>query len=191
VRLFVALDLPTIVRAALARLIAELAPKSRGARWVKAENLHVTLKFIGHVESANLRPIENALATLHSAEAVSLDFRGIGFFPNEYHPRVVWCGVQASPNLAALATDIDRAFEPLGIEREARPYVPHLTLARFKTEEGVKDLVDAANAMKSYDFGAARETNFHLYESLLKPSGAQYNRLASYPIVSSAKAKEK
>lgn len=190
-RLFVALDLPETVRRALAELIATLAPKSRGARWVKAENLHVTLKFIGHVDREKLSPIQNALATVHSAGAVSLDFRGIAFFPNEYHPRVVWCGVQASPNLAALAADIDRALEPLGVEPETRPYTPHLTLARFKTEDGVSDLVKAANEMKSYDFGGTQETNFHLYESLLKPSGAQYNRLASYPIVSSAKAKEK
>jgi 2'-5' RNA ligase len=191
VRLFVALDLPEAVRRALAELIANLAPKSSGARWVKAENLHVTLKFIGHVDGDKLRPIQDALAALRSAEPVNLEFHGIGFFPNEYHPRVVWCGVQASPNLSALAADIDRALEPLGVEPETRPYTPHLTLARFKTEEGVSDLVDAANAMKSYDFGGAHESNFHLYESLLKPSGAQYNRLASYPIVSSAKPKEK
>jgi RNA 2',3'-cyclic 3'-phosphodiesterase len=186
VRLFVALDLPEAVRRALADLIATLAPKSTGARWVKAENLHVTLKFIGHVDRDKLRPIQDALAALHPAEPVSLDFRGMGFFPNEYHPRVVWCGVQASPNLAALAADIERALEPLGIVPETRQYTPHLTLARFKTEDGVSDLVKAANEMKSYDFGGTRETKFHLYESLLKPSGAQYNRLASFPIVSNA-----
>ena len=185
-RLFVALDLPEAVRRALADLIAMLAPKSTGARWVKAENLHVTLKFIGHVDRDKLRQIQDALATLHSVEPVRLDFHGIGFFPNEYHPRVVWCGVQASPNLAALAADIDHTLKPLGVEPETRPYTPHLTLARFKTEGGVKDLVDAANAMKSYDFGGTLETKFHLYESLLKPSGAQYNRLASFPIVSNA-----
>ena len=189
-RLFVALDLPEAVRAALAGLISNLAPKSSGARWVRAENLHVTLKFIGHVEKEKLRPIQDALASVRSADAVALTFRGIGFFPNEFHPRVVWCGVASSPNLAPLAANIDRALEPLGIELETRPYTPHLTLARFKTEDGVSELVDAANQMKSYDFGGARETNFHLYESLLKPSGAQYNRLASFPIAGDAAAKE-
>lgn len=182
-RLFVALDLADGVRGALAGLIAKLKPKSSGARWVNAENLHVTLKFIGHIENDKLRPIQEALCKIHSAQVVDLRFRGMGFFPNEFHPRVIWCGVAASPNLAALAVDIDRSLEPIGIERDSKPYTPHLTLARFKTGEGVSELVKAANEMKSYDFGDARETNFHLYESLLKPSGPQYNRLASYPIV--------
>lgn len=182
-RLFVALDLADGVRRALAELIAKLKPKSSGARWVNAENLHVTLKFIGHIENHKLRPIQEALRKIHSAQVVSLQFHGMGFFPNEFHPRVIWCGVAASPNLATLAADIDRALEPIGIEREGKPYTPHLTLARFKTEAGVPELVNAANEMKSYDFGEARETSFHLYESLLKPSGAQYNRMASYPIV--------
>jgi 2'-5' RNA ligase len=191
VRLFVALDLPDGVRSALAGLIAKLKPKSSGARWVNAENLHVTLKFIGHVEIDRLRPIQEALGTIHSSQVIDLQLRGIGFFPNERHPRVVWCGVAASPNLVALAADIEHALEPLGIESEGRPFTPHLTLARFKTEVGVSDLVRAANEMKSYDFGETHEVNFHLYESLLKPFGAQYNRLASYPILSGSVAKEK
>lgn len=182
-RLFVALDLAAGVRRALAELIATLRPKSSGASWVNAENLHVTLKFIGHIESGKLTAIQEALSTVHSPQVVGLQFRGMGFFPNEFHPRVIWCGVASSPNLAALAADIDRALEPIGIEREGKHYTPHLTLARFKTEVGVPDLVNAANEMKSYDFGEASETSFHLYESLLKPSGAQYNRLATYQIV--------
>lgn len=190
-RLFVALNLSDGVRRALTGLIAKLKPKSSGARWINAENLHVTLKFIGHVENDRLRPIQEALTTIHSPQVIDLQYRGIGFFPNERHPRVVWCGVAASPNLAALAADIDRVLEPLGIESEGRPYTPHLTLARVKTEEGVVDLVRAANEMNSYDFGEAHESNFHLYESLLKPSGAQYNRLASYSILGESATSEK
>jgi 2'-5' RNA ligase len=189
VRLFVALDLPHDVRRALAELIAKLKPKSRGAHWVEPQNLHITLKFIGHVDSKKLRSIWDALAAVHSEQAVDLHFRGMGFFPNEHRPRVIWGGMTASPNLAVLAADIDRALVPLGIEAERRPFMPHLTLARFKSDEGVKDVVGAANDMKSWEFGAAIETNFHLYESLLKPTGAQYNRLASIPIVRGAAAK--
>ena len=187
-RLFVALDVPDVARRALTELISKLQPKSRGARWVQPENLHITLKFIGHVESDKLAPIRDALSTIHSAEPLDLRFHGMGFFPNEHRPRAVWCGIAASANLAPLAADIDRALAPLGVEAETRPFTPHLTLARFKTDEGVAAVVHAANEMKSYDFGHSVETNFHLYESLLKPSGAQYNRLASFPIVSGSAA---
>jgi RNA 2',3'-cyclic 3'-phosphodiesterase len=189
VRLFVALDLPEAVRRALAELIAKLQPKSRGARWVRPENLHITLKFIGHVGNEKLSPIQSALSSIHAAQPIELHFRGMGFFPNEHRPRAFWCGVAASPNLAELAADIDRALVPLGIEAEKRPFTPHLTLARFKSDEGVREVVRAATGMKSTDFGAATETNFHLYESLLKSTGAQYNRVASFPFVGGSTAK--
>ena len=187
-RLFVALDLPDQVRHAITELIAKLQPKSRAARWIKPENLHITLKFIGHVPSEKLSPIQAALSPIHTSEPVELHFRGTGFFPNEHRPRAFWCGIASSPNLAELAANIDRALVPLGIEAETRPFTPHLTLARFKSDEGIREVVQAATDMKSTDFGAATETNFHLYESLLKSTGAQYNRVASFPFVGGSTA---
>ncbi len=187
-RLFVALDLPDPVRHAISELIAKLQPKSRAARWIKPENLHITLKFIGHVGNEKLSPIQTALSSIHTAQPVELHFHGMGFFPNERRPRAFWCGIASSPNLAELAADIDRALVPLGIDAETRPFTPHLTLARFKSDEGVREVVQAATNMKSADFGAATETNFHLYESLLKSTGAQYNRVASFPFVGGSTA---
>ena len=187
-RLFVALDLPDQVRHSIAELIAKLQPKSRAARWIKPENLHITLKFIGHVGNEKLSPIQSALSSIRADQPVELHFRGMGFFPNEHHPRAFWCGIASSPNLAELAANIDRALVPLGIEAETRPFTPHLTLARFKSDEGIREVVHATNEMKSTDFGAATETNFHLYESLLKSTGAQYNRVASFPFVGGSTA---
>jgi RNA 2',3'-cyclic 3'-phosphodiesterase len=188
VRLFVALDLPSPVRQAITELIAKLQPKSRGARWIKSENLHITLKFIGHVENEKLSPIQTALSPIRISQSVELHFRGMGFFPNEHRPRAFWCGIASSPNLAELAANLDRALVPLGIEPETRPFTPHLTLARFKSDEGIREVVHTATDMKSTDFGSATETNFHLYESLLKSTGAQYNRLASFPFVGGSTA---
>jgi 2'-5' RNA ligase len=188
VRLFVALDLPNLVRHAITELIANLQPKSRSARWIKPENLHITLKFIGHVSDEKLSPIQTALSSINSTQPVELHFRGMGFFPNEHRPRAFWCGIASSPNLSELAADIDRTLLPLGIEAETRPFTPHLTLARFKSDEGIRDVVHAATDMKSTDFGTATETNFHLYESLLKSTGAQYNRVASFPFVGGSTA---
>jgi len=188
VRLFVALDLPEPVRHAITELIAKLQPKSRTARWIRPENLHITLKFIGHVGNEKLSPIQTALSSIRAAQPIELHFRGMGFFPNEHRPRAFWCGIAASPNLADLAANIDRALVPLGVEAETRPFTPHLTLARFKSDEGIREVVHAATDMKSTDFGAATETNFHVYESLLKSTGAQYNRLASFPFVGGSTA---
>jgi len=138
-RLFVAFDLPGEVRTALGEPIARLKPLCRAARWARPEGMHVTLKFIGHAiadgDTEKLDATRAALAAVQSSEPVEIRYRGIGFFPDARRPRVVWCGVEASANLAKLAADIESRLEPLGIPRETRAFVPHLTLARFKSPE--------------------------------------------------------
>jgi 2'-5' RNA ligase len=194
VRLFVALDLREDVRQAIRDLIARLQPAGRGARWVRPEGMHITLKFIGHVDEAKLGAIGQALEAVDSPQPVDLRFRGVGFFPNERRPRVIWCGIEASKNLPPLASDIENALQPVGIQPESREFVPHLTLARFSSREGAPaktpklvpsatELVRLANELESQEFGSARETDFHLFESTLHRSGAEYRKLASYRFV--------
>lgn len=185
-RLFVALDFPGEVRQALRDLIARLQRESSGARWVRPEGMHITLKFIGETDAKNLDAIRAALSPIQSANSVTMRFRSLGFFPNERRPRVMWCGVEASPNLVEVAAGVERVLEPLGIPRESRDFVPHLTLARFNSHMGFEKFVKAAGELKSYDFGSAHETEFYLYESVMNPSGAEYNRLATFPFVKGA-----
>src|ERR1700682_6580614 len=111
-RLFVALEIPAAVRENLATLMDELraadaSSAKNKARWVRPENLHVTLKFIGHIDAGKLDAIRASLAEVSSGGTVELRFRGLGFFPNEKRPRVFWAGIAASPNLAPLDADID------------------------------------------------------------------------------------
>ena len=183
-RLFVALDFPDSVRASLRDLIARLRPSSSGVRWARPEGMHITLKFVGEADQGKLDAIRAALSSVHSPQPIKMHFRGLGFFPNERKPRVLWCGVESSANLAALAAGIESALEPLGIPRESRGFVPHLTLGRFDSQrppKGTDKLVSAANDLKSSEFGSARELEFYLYQSVLRPAGAEYNRLAAFP----------
>lgn len=189
-RLFVAFDLPAEVRQALGELIARLQRQCREARWVRAESMHLTIKFIGYAvggeDAKKLASVRAALAAIRSDMPVEMRFRGVGFFPNARRPRVAWCGVEASPNLAQIVADIERALEPLGIPSETREFVPHLTLARFDSHKGLDPLLRAADELKSCDFGSARETEFYLYESILKRSGAEYRKVETYSFVKGA-----
>lgn len=185
-RLFVAFDLPADVRRALDDLIARLKRQCREARWVRAEGMHLTLKFIGWIDPADAKKFDAlraALAAIRSDGPVEMHFRGVGFFPNARRPRVAWCGVEASPNLAEIVAEIERVLEPLGVPRENRKFVPHLTLARFDSHKGLDPLLRAADELETSDFGSARETEFYLYESILKRSGAEYRRVETYPFV--------
>lgn len=188
-RLFVALDLQEHVREALIDLIARLKPECPKARWVRPEGMHITLKFIGEADPGKLAAIRAALEAVHSAAPVEIHLRGVGFFPNERRPRAAWCGVEASSNLAQLAADAVIALETLGFPAESRQFVPHLTLARFNSPDGLERFVAAASNLKSQEFAHARVSEFHLFQSFLKPSGSEYQRLATFPLVATANEK--
>ena len=179
-RLFVALEIPITARKNLSTLIASLRAITREPRWVRAENLHVTLKFLGEVREDNLAAVQAALGGIRSRQAVTLEFRGLGFFPNEKKPRVFWAGIEASSNLKTLAADIEGAMEKCGIAREKREFSPHLTLARLERSlpEALRKAI-AENAQR--EFGSLRTGEFHLMQSKLKPSGAEYTTLQTFP----------
>jgi 2'-5' RNA ligase len=180
-RLFVALELPATVRENLGALLESLRAVSPQTRWVRPENLHLTLKFIGEAAETKLAAIRSALAGARSDQPTTVIFRGLGFFPNEKRPRVFWAGIEASPNLKTLAAEIDRATEKLGIPREQRPFSPHLTLARFEPPELPEKLRSAIQENSAREFGSFRTNQYHLIESKLKPSGAEYTTLESFP----------
>ena len=195
VRVFVALDIPGEVRAAIAAVMDKLRPTCREARWVRIEGTHVTLKFIGEVPPEKIEPIQASLSQIQFAnfpgagsaasppKAIELKFRGLGFFPNERRPRVLWAGIEAGAELGALAAALEAALEPLGIAKEQRAFSPHLTLARFETERGkpsLNGLRDAISKAGPLEFGSSTAVEFHLYQSILKRGGAEYTRLATF-----------
>lgn len=186
-RLFVALDISADVRRALGALVERLAARCRGARWARPESMHVTLKFIGEAPEEKVGRIRDALGRIPPMAPVEMQFRGTGFFPDARRPRVFWAGIEAGPQLAALAAAVEAALEPLGIPREQRAFRPHLTLARFKSDQGLAALRDELARAGALDFGAAIADAFYLYQSILRPAGAEYVRQASFPLTGGAR----
>jgi 2'-5' RNA ligase len=187
VRLFVALEIPAAVRDNLAAQIKELrdlpAPLAdKRLRWVRPENLHVTLKFVGEVEAGKLDGIRSALTAIGLDAPVDVRFRELGFFPDEKYARLLWVGLNASGNLPVLARNIDGALEGQGIARDERAFTPHLTLARFESGGLHEKLRTAIQKNGKREFGAFQAREFHLIQSKLKTSGAEYTTLASFPL---------
>ena len=179
-RLFVALDIPEDVRAAVAAFVEKLRPLCRAAHWVRIENAHVTLKFIGEVSLGKFEEIKKALTHIRLDAPIYMIFRGTGFFPSQRRPRVFWAGIEAGSELAALAGTVEATLENLGIEKEERAFSPHLTLARMESPKNLQALRQAIAAADSLDFGSDIASEFYLYQSVLKRSGAEYTRLATY-----------
>jgi RNA 2',3'-cyclic 3'-phosphodiesterase len=180
-RLFVALSISARVRENLAPLLDQLRRADSRLRWINPVNLHVTLKFIGQVPEEKLSSINDVLSTVVRPAELALNFRGLGFFPHDRRPAVVWAGVQGPPGLAALAGSIDESLASCGIPRETRAFSPHLTLARFKETQLTEPLRAQVQISKDRSFGEQIAREFQLMESKLKPSGAEYTTLRSFP----------
>ena len=189
-RLFVAMDIPEDVRSSLAALTAKLRPACRNARWVRIEGLHLTLKFIGETPAEKTEMTKAALASIPPRAPIPITFRGLGFFPDDRRPRVLWAGTKAGPELAALAGAIETALEPLGIPREQREFSPHLTLARLESPRVLEAFQDSVRNVGRLAFGRTIAEEFHLYQSVLKPGGAEYTRLATFSFTGTLAGRE-
>ncbi len=174
-RLFAAIDIPEDVRRNLETFVDKLRPAAR-ITWSPVENLHVTTKFIGEWPEANLDEMKAALRAVPCSGSVAISVRGLGWFPNARHPRVFWAGIEASPNLAALAEATESATAELGVPKEDRKFSPHLTLARIRERVPLDSLMRAVEKSANVDFGSFEARSFYLYLS----RGGKYTRLAEF-----------
>lgn len=168
------------VGAAVAERISAVRNEFGGeaVRWVPAENLHLTLKFLGDVEEAQVVSIRSALReALAGTAGFGVTARGLGVFPDARRPRVLWMGL-AAPELAQAAGQVDRALEPLGVERAATRFWPHATIGRWRRPEppGVS-LREELTRWRDREFGEFRMDAVTLFRSTLRPAGATYSPL--------------
>ena len=193
-RLFLALDIDDAIRNRIARFIEGVAGFAPDARWMNPESQHVTLNFIGEQPDSAVDQIKQALSQIHR-ETTEINFRNYGFFPTAKSPRVFWIGAESGPQLAALAATIDDKLSACGIEKELRPFSPHLTLARARGGSGSPRRIksDAPNrffhhlqeklaARSNPEFGTMTPREFFLYQSHLSPKGSKYTKLAAFDL---------
>lgn len=176
IRLFIGIAIPDDIAEDLAAMQGGIP----GARWTMRENFHLTLTFIGEVDENMARDIDGILRGV-SVPAFDLNLRGVDTFAQGDDPKVLWAGVSPDPALPYLKSKIDRALQQEKIPFEARKYVPHVTIARFKHPDELKigDFVAEHNLYRSRPFTVG---SFILYESRMTKSGLVYEPLAHYPL---------
>ena len=175
-RLFVAVDLPDDIRDTV-RAMCQGVP---AARWVPAEQLHLTLRFIGDTDDALFAAIRQALAGVRSGP-LPLSVNGVGHFPPGKHPRVLWVGLEPYEQLLALQQEIERVLVAAGVPAEPRKFSPHITIARLKeVPPGKVEAFETTHrTLASASFPV---TEFHLYSSTLSSKGATHRREQTYPL---------
>src|SRR6516164_349550 len=174
-RLFVGVELSDEVRAVAAAATRDLRhtlAKTLDARWVSAENLHITVRFIGHVRAEGVSAVLEALSQPLDMAPFEIGFGGCGRFPPRGAPRVLWIGLSAGlSSLAALHEAFNRRVAPLGYAPETRPFSAHVTLARIKEARGAPNGVDAALHSLRTDAVTQRVETVAVFESQLSPRG--------------------
>jgi 2'-5' RNA ligase len=179
-RLFTALDLPDDIIGKLDDLLTRLRPTAP-IRWCTAASLHITTKFIGEWPEGRLDELKTALSGLPGRNPISVHVRDLGVFANPNKPRTFWCGVSA-PGLAELAADTEAALVGLGIAREERDYLPHLTLGRIKDGFDMTALRTTVVAEPTFDYGRFEARSYFLYRSEARAGGSVYTKLAEFPL---------
>jgi len=177
-RLFVALGLPVEIRESLALLRGGIA----GARWVDAESLHLTLRFIGDADGGQLRDLDAELSAIRGY-GFDLMLSGLGTFERRQRIHMLWAGLEASPALLDLRERVEAASVRAGFGPEGRKYKPHVTLARFKQGSG-PEIGAYLTANNRFSEGPFSVESFTLYRSYLGHGGARYEVVQEYPLES-------
>ena len=184
VRAFIAVDMSLEAREALAEVIRDLQRTTvSGVRWVRSEGIHLTLKFLGDIEPAQVESILDAIGRAAGAtEPFTLSLAELGAFPGPNNPRVIWVGLKGDMEpLGDFQKKIDhQVHAALGFALENRPFTPHLTVGRLRDRVSSEDRQAAGKAIREVPVRSQvwwQVTKVDLVRSTLTPSGAEYDLL--------------
>lgn len=183
-RLFVALDLPEAHRREIGRRAAALKARLPPARWVAADNLHLTLAFLGAAGEERLPDLAAALRPAFAGGApLELEVAGGGTFPPGRPARVAWVGLRGGPGLLELQRAVAAAAcACLGLEPERRPFHPHVTLARPRRPWNRRASEEVASAFEGVLGEPFTVEEGVLYQSDLGPGGSVYTAVERFPL---------
>ncbi len=177
-RTFIAVDLPQEIKQKIDAVSSSLRNYGGRVSWVRAANLHLTMKFLGEIDDGLLPDLKRALQQqISQIPRFQFSLKDLGAFPNFHKPRVIWIGIDSGvEELTDLAIKVDEATHSLGFEKENRPFSAHLTIARVKDPRTVTDLIaEVQNTLFESEPIHAEEVI--IMKSQLTPRGAIYTPL--------------
>jgi 2'-5' RNA ligase len=178
IRAFIAVDLDDPVIEKICNVVEILKSRITEIRWLRKENLHLTLKFLGNIAESQVEPIATALRhPLGLFSPCNISAKGLGVFPDFRRPKILWVGLTGD-QLVQLTAEIESALMPLGFTPENRAFTPHLTIGRWREgNRPAKNLRQKIGSLNDFEFGACAVRQIVLFQSVLKPEGASYSEL--------------
>jgi 2'-5' RNA ligase len=185
IRSFLAFELPPYIKKNVAQVSGEIQKSGLNVRWIKVDNIHLTVVFMGNMDSEVLKAIgDDMMKVCARYGAFHISLNGMGFFPNRRRPRVIWLGLDGDlERMSHFRDDLQKQVIPFGVKEEKRPFKPHLTLGRFRKSRQTEIQLDEF-LMKYGDLKSpvCPLDELILFKSDLKPGGALYTKLASWPL---------
>lgn len=176
-RVFVGIPLPEDIRERLGGLCSGLP----SARWVSAENMHITLRFIGEIDEVVVEDVDASLSEIRMP-AFPISICNLGCFERGRKVHTIWAGVEETETIGRLHEKVDIALVRTGFEPEGRKFKPHITLARIRGRVPARRIGEYLQVCDGFFAGPFVADRFTLFRSHLGRGGAFYERLVDYPL---------
>jgi len=177
-RTFIAIELPDRIKKEIEQLQAPLKKTNAFVSWVKPENIHVTLKFLGEVPENKINEVFSATGkALEGAKKFTMSLKGLGAFPDVRRPRVIWVGSgSGEKELSYLANRVEEEMEKIGFPKEDRKFSAHFTIGRVKSPKNVEKLMELVK-LSNFQTEEIEVNEVVVMKSQLHPAGAIYTPL--------------
>jgi len=184
-RSFIAIELPEKIISSISKIQEDLRAYGFKIRWVRPENIHLTLKFLGNIDQADTEKVGEAITeSVKGFVPFSLAAKGMGAFPSLRRPRVIWIGVSGDhEQLAGLQKRLDKKLAAIGFPEEKRLFRGHLTLGRVKQSIDPDRFAEAMKMVGGFASDTFLADEIVLFKSELKPTGAVYSKLMRASLV--------
>ena len=181
-RCFVAIEIPEEIRASLGALRGRFRKQGPHASWVRTENMHLTLRFLGNLDEAQRARYRDELAArLAGFGPLRIAVRGTGVFPNARRPSVLWAGARVEDgDLEGVQRQTEAAAQAIGLARETKSFHAHITLARIRNPRKPGNLAETLAASRDYFGGEFTATAVTLFSSELRPGGTRYRPVRTF-----------
>ena len=187
-RTFIAITLPENIKSILSNTQDELKQVGADVKWVKPENIHLTLKFLGEIEQELLEKIKGVLEEIAQKNMTfSAYLSKLGAFPKLRYPRVIWISLGHDQTIIDIAKDLETRMLKIGFPKESRAFTTHITLGRIRSGLKRNELIQKIEILNKNISGPQAEfrvTNLTLFKSTLTPQGPIYETLLNCPLKS-------
>ncbi|MCD4679163.1 MAG: RNA 2',3'-cyclic phosphodiesterase [Bacteroidales bacterium] len=154
--------------------------------WANPDNVHITIKFLGDTEEGNINRINEVLENCaKEIDPFDIHIENVGIFGSSYDPKIIWFGIKENNALLDLSENILNGLDLIGFKRDRQNFRPHLTVGRVKKINNRKNFQKRINHFKGLKIQNSRIDSFALYESILKPTGAEHFVIRRFPLIAS------